>query len=69
MPERLFPQALEAGYAALMWAWKARHKLAGKGAPVFVAGEEAGGNLAAAVALMARPALQRAWPACRRPCC
>ena len=49
-----FPQALEAGYAALVWAWKARGKLAGKGAPVFVAGEEAGGNLAAAVALMAR---------------
>lgn len=53
-PSHPFPQALQAGYAALMWAWKARHKLAGKGAPVFVAGEEAGGNLAAAVALMAR---------------
>lgn len=53
-PSHPFPQALEAGYAALMWAWKVRHKMAGKGAPVFVAGEEAGGNLAAAVALMAR---------------
>ncbi len=53
-PNNPFPQAVEAGYAALAWAWKARHKLAGKGAPVFVAGEEAGGNLAAAVALMAR---------------
>jgi acetyl esterase len=42
------------GYAALEWAFKARHKLAGAGAPVFVAGEEAGGNIAAAVALMAR---------------
>ncbi|MES2581240.1 MAG: alpha/beta hydrolase [Pseudomonadota bacterium] len=53
-PANPFPQAIETGYAALVWAFKARHKLAGKGAPVFVAGEEAGGNLAAAVALMAR---------------
>ena len=53
-PVHPFPQALETGYAALLWAWKARHKLAGHGAPVFVAGEEAGGNLAAAVSLMAR---------------
>ncbi|MES2950879.1 MAG: alpha/beta hydrolase [Pseudomonadota bacterium] len=53
-PAHPFPQAIETGYAALVWAFKARHKLAGKGAPVFVAGEEAGGNLAAAVALMTR---------------
>ena len=53
-PAHPFPQAVETGYAALVWAFKARQKLAGKGAPVFVAGEEAGGNLAAAVALMAR---------------
>lgn len=53
-PSNPFPQAIETGYAALAWAFKARHKLAGKDAPVFVAGEEAGGNLAAAVALMAR---------------
>lgn len=53
-PTHPFPQAVEDGYAALVWAWKARHKLAGKNAPVYVAGEEAGGNLAAAVALMAR---------------
>lgn len=53
-PAHPFPQAVEAGYAALAWAFKARHKVAGKGAQIFVAGEEAGGNLAAAVALMAR---------------
>jgi acetyl esterase len=53
-PEHRFPEAVEAGYAALVWAFKARQKLAGKNAPVFLAGEEAGGNLAAAVALMAR---------------
>ena len=53
-PANPFPQAIETGYAALAWAFKARQKLAGKDAPVFLAGEEAGGNLAAAVALMAR---------------
>jgi acetyl esterase len=53
-PAHPFPAAVETGYAALLWAWKARHKLAGQGAPVYVAGEEAGGNLAAAVSLMAR---------------
>lgn len=53
-PAQPFPQAVEAGYAALLWAWKSRTKLVGKDALVFVAGEEAGGNLAAAVALMAR---------------
>lgn len=53
-PEHPFPNAVEIGYAALVWAAKARHKLVGVGAPVFVAGEEAGGNIAAAVALMAR---------------
>lgn len=53
-PAHPFPQAVEAGYAALLWAAKAKQRLAGRGAPVVVAGEEAGGNLAAAVALMAR---------------
>ena len=53
-PAHPFPQAVEAGYAALVWAFRARQKLAGKNAPLFVAGEEAGGNLAAAVALLAR---------------
>ncbi len=53
-PAHPFPQAVETGYAALVWAWKARHKLAGRNAPLFIAGEEAGGNLAAAIALMAR---------------
>ncbi|WP_341908344.1 alpha/beta hydrolase [Polaromonas sp. YR568] len=53
-PAHPFPQAVDTGYAALQWAWKVRHKLAGPGAPMVVAGEEAGGNLAAAIALMAR---------------
>lgn len=38
-PANPFPQAIESGYAALAWTLKARHKLAGKDAPVFLAGE------------------------------
>lgn len=53
-PAHPFPQAVETGYAALRWAWKARRKLVGRNAPLLVAGEEAGGNLAAAITLMAR---------------
>lgn len=53
-PEHPFPQPLETGYAVLKWAFKHRARLAGQGAPVYLAGEEAGGNLAAGVCLMAR---------------
>jgi acetyl esterase/lipase len=56
-PQHPFPQAAEAGYAALEWLYKQRAALAGKDAPLFVAGEEAGGNLAAAVAMMVRDRL------------
>lgn len=53
-PEHRFPAAVEAGHTALAWLHKQRTRLAGAGAPLFVAGEEAGGNIAAAVAQMAR---------------
>lgn len=53
-PEHPFPQAVEAGYVALEWACRQRTRLAGRSARLFVAGEEAGGNIAAAVALMSR---------------
>ncbi len=53
-PEHPFPQPLETGYAVLQWVYRYRTRLAGAGAPVYVAGEEAGGNLAAGVCLMAR---------------
>ncbi|BFO54654.1 alpha/beta hydrolase [Acidovorax sacchari] len=53
-PAHPFPQPLETGYAVLQWAYRYRTRLAGTGAPVYVAGEEAGGNLAAGVCLMAR---------------
>lgn len=53
-PLEPFPEPIEVGYAALEWLYKQRTKMAGKGAGVFLAGEEAGGNLAAAVAFIAR---------------
>jgi acetyl esterase len=53
-PSHPFPHAIEAVHAALSWAERHRRKLAGPAARLFVAGEEAGGNLAAAAALMAR---------------
>ena len=49
-----FPQPVDAGYAVLQWVHRHRTHLAGQGAAVYLAGEEAGGNLAAAVCLMAR---------------
>jgi len=53
-PEHPFPQAPEAAFAALTHLYKHRRSYAGSPARVFLAGEEAGGNLAAAAALMAR---------------
>ncbi|WP_233235927.1 alpha/beta hydrolase [Bordetella sp. LUAb4] len=53
-PAHPFPAAAEAGYAVLQWAHRNRRLLGGRGSALFVAGEEAGGNIAAAVALMAR---------------
>lgn len=56
-PAHPFPQAVEAAFAALQWLdrkrrAKSRHR---NGlAPLFIAGEDAGGNIAAAVALIAR---------------
>lgn len=57
-PAHRFPEAVEAGYAALEWAYKQRAKLAGKDVRLYIAGDEAGGNLAAAIALMARDRAQ-----------
>jgi acetyl esterase len=53
-PANPFPTAVETGYAALEWLHKQRTKLAGTEPRIYVAGEEAGGNLAAAVTLVAR---------------
>lgn len=56
-PLEPFPQPVNTGYEVLKWAYRNRSKLGGQGALVYLAGEEAGGNLAAAVALMARDQL------------
>jgi acetyl esterase/lipase len=53
-PAHPFPAAVEAGYAALLWLERHRRRLAGAQAPLYVAGEDAGANIAAAVALVAR---------------
>lgn len=53
-PENKFPKALEDCYAATEWAFKNAESFSGIPASLTVAGESAGGNLAAAVALMAR---------------
>ena len=43
-PEYPFPRPLELGYAVLQWAYKQRAKLAGKGAPLYLAGEVLGSS-------------------------
>jgi acetyl esterase/lipase len=53
-PGQHFPAQAEAAYAALQWAARKQRRLAGPDSRLFVAGEEAGGNLAAAAAVMAR---------------
>lgn len=54
-PEHPFPAALGAAFGALQALAAKRGKLTGSASTaLFVAGEEAGGNLAAALALMAR---------------
>src|SRR5262245_12473149 len=53
-PEQPFPDALELSHCALLWMQRHRTQLAGARAPLVVAGEEAGGNLAAALSLMSR---------------
>jgi len=53
-PRHPFPQGVEAAYGTLRWLHGQRRRLAGARARLFVAGEEAGGNLAAAASLMAR---------------
>lgn len=53
-PDHPFPIPLKAAYEAMVWAYDARARLAGKASKLYVAGSEAGGNLAAALAMMAR---------------
>ena len=53
-PEHPFPAAVDDAYAATTWACAHAAELGGTADAVGVAGDSAGGNLAAAVALMAR---------------
>lgn len=53
-PEDLFPAAHDDAYAAYVWAVENSGKLNGDAARMAVAGESAGANLAANIAIMAR---------------
>lgn len=53
-PGRRFPETLEGIYGALEVLARGRARWTARKAPIYVAGEEAGGNLAAALAMMAR---------------
>src|SRR5919108_4232700 len=53
-PETKFPGAADDAYAATVWAAQQAPRLDGDSATIAVGGDSAGGNLAAAVALMAR---------------
>ena len=53
-PEFRYPAAVEDSYAALEWAAKHMREIAGKTVPLMVAGDSAGGNLSAVMALLAR---------------
>jgi acetyl esterase/lipase len=53
-PETKFPGAVDDSYAATVWAAQQAPRLNGDSGKIAVGGDSAGGNLAAAVALMAR---------------
>lgn len=53
-PQSVFPKTLETLFEVLTLIAAKRGKWAGRKSPLFVAGEEAGGNLAAGLALMSR---------------
>ena len=53
-PEHRYPTAADDSYAALEWTAQNMGAIAGRAVPLFVAGDSAGGNLAAVTALRAR---------------
>jgi acetyl esterase len=53
-PEYRFPTAVDDSYAALCWVDRNIEEIAGRRVPIMVAGDSAGGNLAAVMALQAR---------------
>ncbi|ULP46417.1 alpha/beta hydrolase [Mycolicibacter virginiensis] len=55
-PEHKYPAAINAGFAATQWVALHGGEIGADGTDIAVAGDSAGGNLAAVVALMARDA-------------
>ncbi len=53
-PEHRYPTAVDDSYAALEWVGKHLSDIAGQEVPLIVAGDSAGGNLAAVIAIRAR---------------
>jgi len=53
-PEHRYPAAVDDAYAALRWVGEHLQQIAGREVPLIVAGDSAGGNLAAVMALRAR---------------
>ena len=53
-PEHKFPAAIDDSFAATRWAYEHAEHLGGDPRQLFVSGDSAGGNLAAAVCLQAR---------------
>ncbi len=53
-PENPYPAAVDDSYAALQWAADHLHEIAGEDVPLMVAGDDAGGTLAAVVTMLAR---------------
>ncbi|WP_052864128.1 alpha/beta hydrolase [Streptomyces niger] len=53
-PEHPFPTAIQDSYTALEWVAEHAAELAPEGAPLIVAGDSAGGNIAAVMTLWAR---------------
>ncbi len=53
-PEHRYPVAVDDSWAALQWVGEHLAEIAAPGVPLFVAGDSAGGNLAAVMALRAR---------------
>ncbi|SFS75435.1 alpha/beta hydrolase [Saccharopolyspora flava] len=58
-PEHPFPAAIDDSFTGLAWAAEHADELAPPGAPLIVAGDSAGGNIAAVMTLRAR---EKAWP-------
>jgi len=61
-PQLHFPNTVEVAFEAVQWVWKHAPEIGADRARMMVAGDQAGGNLAAAVAMMARD--RAALPGC-----